>query len=78
MYSNNRSIQDVREYFYHANNKYHAMDYRNMTDLKFVYMKLKKTIRLDGLSMKNYFVKNTHLQVDKKTSPIVHYACTGR
>lgn len=42
------------------------MDYRNMTDLKFVYMKPKKTIRLDGLSMKNYFVKNTHLQVDKK------------
>lgn len=54
------------------------MDYRNMTDLKFVYMKPKKTIRLDGLSMKNYFVKNTHLEVDKKTSPIVHYACTGR
>lgn len=49
-----------------------------MTDLKFVYMKPKKTIRLDGLSMKNYFVKNTHLQVDKKTSLIVHYACTGR
>lgn len=47
------------------------MDYRNMTDLKFVYMKPKKTIRLDSLSMKNYFVKNTHLQVDKKTSPIL-------
>lgn len=38
-----------------------------------------ETIRLYGLSIKNYFVKNTHLQVDKKKFTYsVHYACTGR
>lgn len=54
------------------------MDYRNMIDLKFVYMKFKKIIRLDGFFMKNYFVKNIYLQVDKKIIFIVYYVCIGR
>lgn len=55
------------------------MDYRNMIDLKFVYMKFKKIIRLDGFFMKNYFVKNIYLQVDKKKFIyFVYYVCIGR